>query len=347
VPRPVTAYDLPVDLSYQADIWGSIRHSVRASEETAQASAAQLENARLTYQAELAQDYFELRGTDGEANLLQSTVNSYQDYLKLTQDRFNSGVASGADVAQAQTQLNTARAQMIDYGVARAQFEHAIAILVGKPPAQLSVTYRPIKITPPPVPVELPSTLLERRPDIAVLERQMAAANEQIGIAKAAFYPTLSLTASAGVESSRFLRWISWPSRFWSVGPQLSETVFDAGRRRATLNQSVAAYDATVASYRQTVLTAFQQVEDNLAALRVLENEARAEDDAVNREVALHLLQRVGLAADAARNGREAVDLASRNAYDLILGADYVATASGVGTGFTSRLMTVPDADVV
>ena len=278
---PITAYDLPVDVSYQADIWGSIRRSVRASAETAQASAATLENARLSYQAELAQDYFELRGTDGEKELLDTTVKSYQDYLKLTQDRFNSGVASGSDVAQAQTQLETARAQMIDYDVARAQYEHAIAVLAGKPPSELSITYRPIKITPPPVPVGVPSTLLERRPDIAVSERQMAAANEQIGIAKAAYYPTLNLTGEAGVESSRFLRWINWPARFWSAGPQLSEVLFDAGRRRATLNQSLAAYDATVANYRQTVLTAFQQVEDNLAALRVLENEAQAEDAAV------------------------------------------------------------------
>jgi NodT family efflux transporter outer membrane factor (OMF) lipoprotein len=208
-------------------------------------------------------------------------VNSYQDYLKLTQDRFNSGVASGSDVAQAQTQLETARAQLIDYGVARAQYEHAIAVLVGKPPAELSITHRPIKITPPPVPVGVPSTLLERRPDIAGAERQMASANEQIGIAKAAYYPTLTISGSAGVESSQFLRWINWPSRFWSVGPQAAETLFDAGRRRATLNQSVAAFDAMVATYRQTVLTAFQQVEDNLAALRVLENEAQAEDEAV------------------------------------------------------------------
>jgi NodT family efflux transporter outer membrane factor (OMF) lipoprotein len=276
-----TTYDLPVDVSYQADIWGSIRHSIRSSAEAAQVSAAQLENARLSYQAELAQDYFELRGTDGEKELLETTVKSYQDYLKLTQDRFNSGVASGSDVAQAQTQLQTARAQLIDYDVARAQYEHAIAVLAGKPPAELSISYRSIKITPPSVPVGLPSTLLERRPDIAASERQMAQANEQIGIAKAAYYPTLTISGSAGVESSQFLRWISWPSRFWSVGPQLAETLYDAGKRRATLNQSIAAYDATVANYRQTVLTAFQQVEDNLAALRVLENEAQAEDDAV------------------------------------------------------------------
>jgi NodT family efflux transporter outer membrane factor (OMF) lipoprotein len=243
-----------------------------------------LENARLSYQAELAADYFELRGSDGEKQLLDSTVKSYRDYLELTQQRFNSGVASGSDVAQAQTQLETARAQLIDYDVARAQFEHAIAVLAGKAPADLSISYSPIKITPPPVPVGLPSQLLERRPDVADAERQMAAANEQIGIAKAAFYPTIGLAtqnAPIGLESSSITQWFTWPSRFWSVGPGLAETVFDAGKRRATLNQSKAAYDATVANYRQTVLTAFQQVEDNLAALRVLENEAQAEDNAV------------------------------------------------------------------
>lgn len=276
-----TTYDLPVDVSYQADIWGSVRREFQAIAEAAQVSDAQLEGARLSYQAELAQDYFELRGTDGVKGLLGATVKSYEDYLKLTQDRFNSGVASGSDVAQAQTQLQTARAQLIDLDVARAQFEHAIAVLTGKAPADLSVSAGPIKITPPPVPVGVPSTLLERRPDIATAERQMAAANEQIGIAQAAYYPTISISASGGVESTVFLKWISWPSRFWSVGPDLAETIFDAGKRRATVNQSQAAYDATVANYRQLVLTAFQQVEDNLAALRVLENEAQAEDRAV------------------------------------------------------------------
>jgi NodT family efflux transporter outer membrane factor (OMF) lipoprotein len=280
-PTRYTTYDLPVDVSYQADIWGSIRRSIQASAEAAQVSAAQLENARLSYQAELAQDYFELRGTDGEKELLDTTVKSYQDYLKLTQDRFDSGVASGSDVAQAQTQLETARAQLIDFDVARTQYEHAIAVLTGKAPAELSISYSTIKITPPPVPVGLPSNLLERRPDIAAAERQMAQANEQIGIAQAAYYPTLSISAAGGLESTAFLKWISWPSRFWSVGPQLAETLYNAGRRRATLDQTLAAYDATVANYRQSVLTAFQQVEDNLAALRVLENEAQAENEAV------------------------------------------------------------------
>jgi NodT family efflux transporter outer membrane factor (OMF) lipoprotein len=279
-----TTYNLPLEVSWEADTWGSIRRSILSSEESAQVGDAQLENARLSYQAQLAQDYYELRGTDGQKELLDTTVKSYQDYLKLTQDRFNSGVASGSDVAQAQTQLESARAQLIDYDVARAQYEHAIAVLIGKAPAELSVSSCPIKITPPPLPVDVPSTLLERRPDIATAERQMASANEQIGIAKAAYYPLIGLTTNGspfGLESTKFLEWISWPSRFWSVGPGLAETVFDAGKRRATLNQSVAAYDATVANYRQAVLTAFQQVEDNLAALRVLENEAKAEDDAV------------------------------------------------------------------
>ncbi len=283
-PSARTTYDLPVAVTWEADTWGSIRRSIRASAESAQVSEAQLENARLSYQAELAEDYFELRGTDGEKQLLETTVKSYEVYLKLTQDRFNNGVASGSDVAQAQTQLETARAQLIDFDVARAQYEHAIAVLTGKAPAELSISYSPIKITPPPVPVGVPSTLLERRPDIATAERQMAAANEQIGIAKAAYYPAIGLTTNSspiGLEATSFLHWISWPSRFWSVGPGMAETVYDAGKRRATLNQDIAAYDATVANYRQTVLTAFQQVEDNLAALRVLENEAQAEDAAV------------------------------------------------------------------
>ncbi len=279
-----TTYDLPVNVSWEADIWGSVRRSILSSKEAAQASDAELENARLSYQAELAQDYFELRGTDGEKELLETTVKSYQDYLKLTRDRFSSGVASGSDVAQAQTQLETARAQLIDFNVARTQYEHAIAVLAGKAPTEVNISYNSIKIIPPVVPVGLPSQLLERRPDIANAERQMAEANEQIGIAKAAFYPSIGLTTSSapvGLESTSFKHWISWPSRFWSVGPGAAETVYDAGKRRATLNQNIAAYDATVANYRQTVLTAFQQVEDNVAALRVLEDEAQAEDQAV------------------------------------------------------------------
>jgi NodT family efflux transporter outer membrane factor (OMF) lipoprotein len=277
-----TIYDLPLDLSYQADLWGSIRRSVRASTATAQATFAQLENARLSFHAELAQDYFQLRGVDGEQELLERTVKSYRDYLQLTKDRFNAGVASGADVAQAQTQLDTARAQLIDLGVARAQFEHAIAVLTGKAPATQSLPAAPIKITPPPLPVGVPSALLERRPDVAAAERQMAFVNEQIGIAKAAYFPIVTLSAAGGFEAGKLARWFSLPSGIWSVGPQAAETLFDAGRRRAQVHLQEAAFDAAVAGYRQTVLTAFQQVEDHLAALRILENEASAEADAVN-----------------------------------------------------------------
>jgi NodT family efflux transporter outer membrane factor (OMF) lipoprotein len=276
-----TSYSLPIDLSYQADVWGSIRRTVRASAASAQATAAQLENARLSFQAELAQEYFQLHGTDASQELLERTVKSYEEYLQLTKDRFNSGVASGADVAQAETQLATARSQLIDLGIARAQLEHAIAILIGKPPSALSVGRKITNSPPPPIPVGVPSTLLERRPDIAAAERQMAAANEQIGIARAAYYPALTLGASVGLQSSSFVDWFTWPSRLWSVGSQLAETLFDAGKRRARTAQAQAAYDATVADYRQTVLTGFQQVEDNLAALRILETEARAENEAV------------------------------------------------------------------
>lgn len=274
-------YDLPAEASWAPDLWGNIRRTVRGSEETAQASFAQLEEARLTYQGELAEDYYLLRGTDGDIDLFQSTVKLYQDYLKLTQEQYKAGVASGATVAQAQTQLDTAKAELIDYSVARAQYEHAIAVLMGKPPADLSIPPGAITITPPPVPVGLPSQLLERRPDIAAAERQMAAVNEQIGIAKAAYYPTLLLSAEGGFETGSLAKWFDLPSGFWSVGPELAETLFDSGKRHWTEKADESAYNASVASYRQTVLTAFQQVEDNLAALGILENEAKAEDLAV------------------------------------------------------------------
>lgn len=327
-----TTYTVPVDLSYEADVWGSIRHSVGSLAATAQASAAQLENARLFYQAELAQDYFQLHGTDGEKDLLERTVKSYEEYLQLTKDRFNAGVASGGDVAQAQTQLDTARAQLIDLEVARTQFEHAIAILIGKPPAELSIQPATLHLAPPPSPPGVPSDLLERRPDIAAAERQMAAANEQIGIAKAAYYPTLILGASAGVQSTDFLKWFSWPSRLWSVGPQLAETIFDAGKRHAQVDLTQAAYDVTVANYRQTVLTGFQQVEDHLAALRVLENEAQAEDRAVEaarRSLAIstaqykagtaNYLQVITTQAIALQDERTAVDIRTRRMVASVL----------------------------
>ncbi len=273
-------YTVPIDVAYQADVWGSIRRSVAASAASAQASAADLENARLLYQAELAADYFQLQGIDAERQLLDATVKSYEQYAQLTRDRYEGGVASMADVSLAQTQLETARAQMEDLAASRAQFEHAIAVLTGKPPYALSLSVAPAQ-PPPPVLVGLPSTLLERRPDIAAAERRVAAANEQIGVAKAAFYPSLSFGGSVGSQAGALVDLLSAPTRFWSVGMQLAETLFDAGKRRAQVRLTQAAYDATVANYRQTVLTGFQQVEDGLAELRSLSQEAEIVERAV------------------------------------------------------------------
>jgi NodT family efflux transporter outer membrane factor (OMF) lipoprotein len=268
------SFTLPFNVSWEPDLWGNIRRGVTASSATAQSLAANVGNARLLYQAELAQDYFGLHGNDGEAELLTRTEASYKEYVTLTGNRVAAGVASDLDVAQAETQLYAVQAQLMDLGVERAAFEHAIAILIGKAPADLTIAPVTLSTLPPPVPLGVPSELLERRPDIASAERQVAAANEQIGIAIAAFYPNLSLTGGGGAESSSLAKWFTWPSRFWSVGAELADTLFDAGRRRGVVAEQQAAYDATVAAYRETVLTAMQQVEDNLAALRVLAGEA-------------------------------------------------------------------------
>jgi len=268
------SFTLPVNISWEPDLWGNIHRGVTASTATAESLAANVGNARLLYQAELAQDYFGLHGNDGEAELLTRTEASYKEYVTLTGNRVSAGVASDLDIAQAETQLYAIQSQLMDLGVERAAFEHAIAILIGKAPADLTIPPVTLNTLPPSVPLGVPSELLERRPDIASAERQVAAANEQIGIAIAAFYPNLSLTGGGGVESSSLAKWFTWPSRFWSVGAQLADTLFDAGRRRGVVAEQQAAYDATVAAYRETVLTAMQQVEDNLAALRILAGEA-------------------------------------------------------------------------
>jgi len=276
-----SVFNLPFSASWEPDLWGNIRRGITAAATTAQATAGDLENAKLLYQTELAEDYFSLRGNDAEVALLTRTDSSYQEYLTLTRNRFNGGIASDLDVAQAEAQLYGVEAQLIDLGVARSQFEHAIASLTGKAPAELTIPAAALAASPPPVPVGVPSQLLERRPDIAAAERRVASANEQIGIAMAAFYPTLTLSGSVGLEASSLLKWFTWPARVWSAGPQLSETLFDAGRRRAVIAGDRAAYDATAATYRQTVLTAMQQVEDNLAALRILEGEAAKLQDTI------------------------------------------------------------------
>jgi NodT family efflux transporter outer membrane factor (OMF) lipoprotein len=271
-----------VDATYQADVWGSIRRSIAANRADAQASAADLENARLLYQAELAADYFDLQGLDARRRLLEATVQSYEQYLQLTKDRYEGGIASMGDVALAQTQVESARAELADVEIPRAQFEHAIAVLTGAPPSALSIPAAPASSPPPPpLPVGLPSTLLERRPDIAAAERRVAAANEEIGVAKAAFYPSLSFAGSAGSQASAIVDLLTLPTRVWSLGAELAGTLFDGGKRRAQVRLTEAAYDANVANYRQTVLTAFQQVEDDVAALRVLSAEADVVDRAV------------------------------------------------------------------
>ncbi len=276
-----TDYQLPVDLSWEADIWGRIRRSVEASRASAQASAADLAAARLSAQATLAQAYFQLRTLDSQKQLLETTASYYQKSLDLTRNRYASGVAARSDVLQAETQLKSTRAQAIDTGVQRAQLEHAIALLIGKPASSFSLAPAPLVATPPAIPLGLPSELLERRPDVAASERRVAAANAQIGVAEAAWYPTVRLSASGGFEATSLSKWLTWPSRFWAVGPSVSETLFDGGLRGSQDDQARAAYDADVAAYRQAVLTGFQEVEDNLAALRILENEARVQDEAV------------------------------------------------------------------
>jgi len=274
-------YTLPFDATWEPDFWGRIRNTVVASASEAQASAADLQNVRLSVEAELAFDYYQLRALDAEKRLLDSTIEAYQQQLELTRVRFQTGIVSDEDVAQAETQLKTTQAQATDLGIARAQFEHAIAVLTGQPASTFSLPNAPLAAQPPAVPVGLPSQLLERRPDIAAAERRVAEANAEIGVTKAAFYPSLTLGATGGFESTSIASWFTWPARFFSLGPTLSQTLFDKGRRRAATEVAFAQYDATVASYRQAVLTSFQEVEDNLAALRILTRELEEQNDAV------------------------------------------------------------------
>jgi NodT family efflux transporter outer membrane factor (OMF) lipoprotein len=274
-------FQIPFELSYELDVWGRVRRTVEEYHDQAQASAADLAAVNLSMHSQLALYYFQARLLDAEEQLLNSTVTQYEQALALIQSRYAGGIASDVEVQQAETQLETTRAQAIDVGVARAQYEHAVAVLVGKPPAEFSLAPLPLTMPPPEIPVDLPSQLLERRPDIAAAERRMAAANAQIGVAKAAYYPNISLGAAGGFESSAITTLISGPSALWSVGGSALFTVFDVGRRRAASDQAIAAYDQTVANYRQTVLTGFQQVEDNLAALRILGHEAQVQDKAV------------------------------------------------------------------
>jgi NodT family efflux transporter outer membrane factor (OMF) lipoprotein len=274
-------YLLPFDASWVPDLFGRVRNQVRLNVSAAQVSAADLENTRLTVHAELAVDYFQLRTEDALKQLLDSTVVAYQESLRLTQVLYDTGIASDESVAQAETQLETVEAQDTGVGIERAQFEHAIALLIGQPASTFSLSAQPLNANPPGIPFGIPSQILERRPDIAAAERSMAQANAQIGVSVAAFYPTVTLAASVGFENTSIVDWFTWPSRIFSVGPAVAETLFDAGLRRATVQQYRALFDETVANYRQTVLTAFQQVEDNLSSLRILSQEIQQQDTAV------------------------------------------------------------------
>jgi NodT family efflux transporter outer membrane factor (OMF) lipoprotein len=275
------SYNVSLDVNWEIDLWGRVRRTVEAGEATAQASVADLEAAKLSAQAQLAEDYFLLRAQDAQIRLLSETVDAYQKSLQLTRNQYAVGVAARADVAQAETQLKSTQAQALDAGVQRAQLEHAIAVLLGKAPANFSIAPEAVVTTFPPIPLGLPSELLERRPDVAAAERRTAAANAQVGVAEAAFFPSLSLSATGGFQSSVLSQLFTLPSRYWSLGPALAATIFDAGLRRAQSAQAMAAYDENVANYRQTVLAGFQEVEDNLAALRILEQEAAVQDEAV------------------------------------------------------------------
>ena len=277
----LTEYALAAGASWEADLWGRIRNTVASGKASAQAAIGDLESTRLSLSAELAADYFQLRSFDAELALFDQTIEAYQRAATLTRNQYDSGIVSRADVEQANTQLASAQAQAIDDRLQRAQLEHAVAVLIGEPPASLSLSPTPLQGEPPFVPADLPSRVLERRPDVAAAERRVAAANAQIGVASAAFFPAVTLGGSGGFQATQLQQWLSLPMRAWSVGPALALTLFDAGARRAAKAQSVAGYDITVAAYRQTVLAAFQDVEDNLVAERLLAAEAEQQRAAV------------------------------------------------------------------
>jgi len=275
---PHNSYAASLDASWVPDFWGKVRRELESSEAGAQASAANLATATLSAQAELAIDYLELRMADEQKRLLEASVAAYAKSLEITQNQYKAGIVVSSDVLQAKTQLESAQAQLIDVGVARAQFEHAIAVLIGRAPADFSIVEINNVPALPDTPDAVPSELLERRPDIASAERTVASANAQIGVAEAAYFPDITLSASGGYNSSTLANWFSLPNRFWSIGPTLAETIFDAGLRSAQTEAAIATYDQTVANYRQTVLTAFQAVEDNLAQLRIYAQEAATLD---------------------------------------------------------------------
>lgn len=343
-------YGLSLGSTWEPDLWGRVGRLVEGDIAAAQASSGDLEAARLSIQSNLAQNYFHLRTVDQQLQLFDDTISAFETSLKLTRNRYAAGVAARADVVQAEAQLKTTQAQAIDLRVQRAQLEHAIALLVGRPPSEVGIERAPLTATLPPIPATLPSELLERRPDVAAAERRVAAANAQIGVAQAAYFPALTLSASGGYQSTAFAQWFNLPSRFWSLGSALAQTVFDGGARRAQTEQATAAYDASVAAYRQAVLTSFQEVEDNLAALRILEEEAAVQSDAVaasRQAVTLTLNQyKAGIVtylnvitaqATALSNERTAADILNRR---LVASVVLIRALAG---GWTTNALPTPD----
>jgi len=266
-------YNLSGDVSWEADVWGRIRRTVESDRAQMQASAADLASTRLSVQSTLAQTYFRIRAFDAERRLLEQTLAAYERSLRMTENRYDAGVASQLDVSSAQVQLENALTQRLALDRQRAQLEHAMAVLLGKAPSDFRLDEARVLVAVPDVPAGLPSQLLERRPDVAAAERRVASANAEIGVAQAAWFPDLTLSAQGGFRSGQWAQWLTAPFSFWSLGPTLAMTIFDAGARSARIDQARAGYEAEVATYRQTVLTALQEVEDYLVALHGLEQE--------------------------------------------------------------------------
>jgi NodT family efflux transporter outer membrane factor (OMF) lipoprotein len=322
---------IPLNISWEPDLWGGIRRQIESSSANAKASAAQLANTRLSLQAMLAVTYFQLHGLDLQAELLRSTVDAFAQSLQLTRVRMKGGVSTQIDVEESQAQLEQARAELIDLGVQRAQYEHAIAVLVGVPATGFAVSERPLSGVPPAIPTGVPSQLLQRRPDIASAERQVAAANAEIGVAQAAFYPNIQLGATAGIESDSVSKLFNTGSAQWNVGPSASQVLFDAGRRRAQVDYAIAQREQAAALYREQVLSAFREVEDQLSALRVLEQEIAVQQlavDAARRSTALATLRyKSGLSTYLEVLTNQTTELNDERVWASLIARRYVASA--------------------
>ena len=334
---------IPLNITWEPDLWGAVRRQIESASASAQASAADLANTRLSLQGLLAVTYLQLRGLDLQAQLLRSTIDAYTQMLQLTQVRLKGGLSTESDVAEAQAQLEEARAQLIDLGVQRAQYEHAIAVLVGEPATAFHIPEQPIAGAPPAIPTGVPSELLQRRPDIAAAERRVAAANALIGVAKAAYYPNITLGAEGGMESALVSRIFSSGSAEWNAGPSASELLYDAGRRRAQVDYAIAQREQATALYREQVLSAFRDVEDQLSALRVLEQEAAAQQravDAARRSTELSTLRyKRGLATYLEVLTNQTIQLSDERAAAALVARRIVASAQlqmALGGGWSS-----------